>query len=63
MDPKWSEMGAKGAKGIRNGVKWEPNGCRKASTVEPKGGKGTQRAPFAEQERKSKEKGAEKLAD
>jgi hypothetical protein len=43
--------------------KWEPNGCRKATKEEPKGGKGAQRAPFAEPERKSEEKGAGKHAD
>jgi hypothetical protein len=43
--------------------KWEPDGCRKATKVEPKGGKGAPRAPFAEQERTSEEKGAGKHAD
>ena len=46
---KGGEREPKGAKGIPNGTKWEPKGCQKAT----KGGKGAERAPFAEQERTS----------
>ena len=41
------------------GAEWEPKGVKRM----PKGGKGAQWAPFAEQERKSEEKRAEKHGD
>jgi hypothetical protein len=40
-------------------TKWEP----KAAKWKSEGGKGIQKASFAEQERKSEEKGAEKHAN
>ena len=69
-EPKDTKRERNGAKGIPKGAEWEPNGSRMGAEWEPKsvkrrpkGGKGTQRAPFAEQERKSEETRADKHAD
>ena len=59
---KGGKRESKEAKGIPNGTKWKSNGCQKTTKVKPKGRKGSQRAAFAEQERKSEKKGTEKHA-
>jgi hypothetical protein len=48
--------GQKGARREQKDPKWEPNGYQKAIKMEPKGGKGAQSAPFAEQDEKTRKR-------